>query len=74
MFVDLTSSSKFLKLSIIYPVAGIQLIELMLRHNALSLERRIDIGEAMWAASSRRQYLLKTKAKYAGITYIIIII
>lgn len=36
---------------------------------ALSLERRDDVGEAMWAASSRRQYLLKTKAKYAGMFF-----
>ena len=34
--------------------------------SALSLERRNGVGEAMWAASSRQQYLLKTKAKYAG--------
>ena len=38
---------------------------------ALSSAKKRDVGEAMWAASSRRQYLLKTKAKYA---YNIIII
>ena len=33
--------------------------------SALSLERN-SVGEAMWAASSQWQYLLKSKAKYAG--------
>ena len=33
----------------------------------LSREKRDHVAEAMWAASSRRQFLLKLKSKYAGV-------
>lgn len=32
-----------------------------------SREKRGHIVEAMWSASSRRQFLLRLKAKYAGV-------
>ena len=31
-----------------------------------SFEKQSQLAEAMWASSSRRQFLLKLKAKYAG--------
>ena len=37
-----------------------------------SREKRSHVVEAMWAASSRRQFLLKLKAKYAGMLDLLI--
>lgn len=38
-----------------------------------SREKRSHLVEAMWAASSRRQFLLKLKAKYAGMLDLLVI-
>ena len=38
---------------------------LKIKHT-FSLQKRQQIGEAMWASSVQRQFLLKLKAKYAG--------
>lgn len=35
-------------------------------HSSLSKRREKELGEIMWSTSSRRQFLLKLKAKYAG--------
>lgn len=42
-------------------------VEYLQVKHTFSLEKRVQIAEIMWASSVRRQYLLKLKAKYAGI-------
>ena len=41
--------------------------EYMQVQHSFSIEKQTYVNEALWAASARRQFLLKLKAKYAGI-------
>jgi len=41
-------------------------MEYLEAQRALSREKSNQVAEALWTTSSRRQFLLKLKAKYAG--------